>query len=161
MNYSSAVMLINQNIRAVKVSYDLNTQGKPQGLYTFKTLDQTIDIGDIVIVPTTTRHNFTCVRVEEIDIDVNFECPVTLEWIVGRPDMAAYDNILNEEAKWIDTLKAAEKRRKREELKKSMFDLYENPDTDFKGLAITNMTGATPAAISADTTAPAEVKEKE
>jgi hypothetical protein len=160
MNYSSAVMLINQNIRAVKVSYDLNAQGTPQGLYAFKTLDQTIDIGDIVIVPTTTRHNFTCVRVEEIDIDVDFESPTIWNWIVGRPDMAAYDNILNEEKKWIDTLKAAEKRRKREELKKSMFDLYENPETDFNGLAITNMTGSAPA-IGEDATAPAEAKEKE
>ena len=160
MNYSSAVMLINQNIRAIKVSYDLNSQGNPVGNYTFKTLDQTIDIGDIVVVPTDSRHNFTCVRVEEIDIDVDFECTTLLKWIVGKADMAAHENILSEEKKWIDTLKAAEKRRKREELKKSMFDLYENPDTDFKGLAITNMTGATPA-ISADTTAPAEVKEKE
>jgi len=160
MNYSSAVMLINQNIRAVKVSYELNAHGKPQGLYTFKTLDQTIDIGDIVVVPTDTRHNFTCVRVEEIDIDVDFECPVTLKWIVGKADTAAHENILNEEKKWIDTLKAAEKRRKREELKKSMFDLYENPETDFNGLAITNMTGSTPT-INEDATAPAEAKEKE
>lgn len=74
MNYSTAVMLFNPEIRAISVSYEKDEKGagkKP--FYTYKTLDKTIEKGDLVVVPTDTRHEFTVVRVEEVDVEVDYE----------------------------------------------------------------------------------------
>lgn len=139
MNYSSAVMLINENIRAVHVIYEPDQEGRsPQTRYTFKTLDKTLKVGDLVIVPTDTRHNFTVVQVSAVDVEVDFESSVQLKWLVGRVDLQDYNDVVSKESEWIDVLKQSEKRRKREELKKSVFDMYE--DTEFSKLAIANMT---------------------
>lgn len=127
MNTSTAVMLINEEIRAITTSYDVEPENKtgfvPKRVM-FKTLDKTINVGDLVVVPTSTRHGFTVVKVMEVDVDVDFESPTKIEWIVQKVDTAPYSTILQEENKWVETLKASEKRRKREEIKKNMLDLY-------------------------------------
>ena len=141
MNYSSAVMLINQNIRAVKVTYEPDIElvpGAPKKERTiFKTLDQTIQKGDYVVVPTDTRHKLTVVQVDEVDVDVDFESSVELKWIVCKSPMENYKNILVEEAKWVEALKAAERNRKREEIKKSMLDMAKTDELE--KLPIANM----------------------
>ena len=142
MNYSSAVMLINENIRAVHVVYEPDQEGKVlQTRYTFKTLDKTIQPGDLVVAPTDTRHNFTVVKVVAVDVEVDFESSVQLKWLAGKVDLTEYEAVVAKESEWIDVLKQSEKRRKREEIKKNMFDIYE--DTEFNKLAIANMTNAT------------------
>ena len=42
MNYSSAMFLIDKNVRAIKVTYDKAEGGKWPSEYTFKTLEDTI-----------------------------------------------------------------------------------------------------------------------
>lgn len=141
MNYSTAVMLINQNIRAVLISYETDKDGKGIRPYTmFKTLDRSIKVGDLVVVPTDTRHKNTVVRVEEVDVDVDFESPVKVDWIAAKVDMSSYVNIQIEESKWIDALKASEKRRKREDIKKNMLEMY---DEGIEKLPIAKMEGVT------------------
>lgn len=124
MNYSTAVMLINTNIRAVKVTYEPDTDKAKQNRVIYKTLDQSISKGDFVVVPTDTRHNLTVVQVDEVDVEVDFESSVEVKWIVSKVATEDSARILKEETKWIEALKASEKRRKREEIKKNMLDMY-------------------------------------
>lgn len=137
MNYSTAVMLINTNIRAIKVSYEVDHNNKAKQTYLYKTLDSTIGVNDYVVVPTTTRHKMTVCRVEEVDAEVDFEDDIEIKWVVAKTNKEEYNNILIEEQKWIEALKASEKRRKREELKKGLMDMYADDGVD--KLAIANM----------------------
>ena len=116
MNYSTSVFLINQKVRAVSVNYEPDE--KKQTIY--KTLDETIAAGDYVVVPTHTRHKFTVARVVEVDVDVDFDSPELMTWIVARIDRSAYDLTLKQEDAAIAVVKSAEIRRKRDELAAAM-----------------------------------------
>ena len=138
MNYTSAVMLINENIRAIHVTYEPEEEGRtPKQRYTFKTMDKTIKEGDMVVIPTDTRHNMTVAKVVDTDVEVDFESSIQLKWLIGKVDEAPYQTILDKENEWVTLLKQSEKRRKREEIKKNVFDMYE--DTGFDTLAIAQM----------------------
>lgn len=154
MNYSTAVMLINTNIRAIKVIYEPETDDqipqrvkdtgkkpiKGQIRYVLKTLDKNIQAGDYVVVPTTTRHGLTVVLVDEVDVEVDFDSAAEIKWVISRIDLSDSKTIAAEEIKWIDALKASEKRRKREEIKKNLLDMYK--DDGIEKLAIANMGSA-------------------
>ncbi len=117
MNFSTAIFLVRSDIRAVAVSYDVDSEGK--GIRPFvmhKTADQTMGVGDYVVIPTDTRHGLTVARVEEVDLEVDFDNMTPAKWIVGALDLGAYENLLAKETEVIDAIKSAEKRRKREEL---------------------------------------------
>ncbi len=137
MNYSSAVMLINENIRAVKVVYEDEKENPTQPRVIFKTLDKSIKVDDLVVVPTGTRLKMTVSKVVEIDVDVDFEGGAQLSWIVARVPVEDIETILTEESKWIDALKASEKRKKREEIKASMLAMYK--DDGIEKMAIASM----------------------
>lgn len=137
MNYSRAVMLINENIRAIETIYEPDTDKVKATRKIYKSLDKSIKTGDMVIIPTTTRHGLTVVKVVGVDVDIDFESPEKIEWIVDKVNAAESSRILEEEEKWIEQLKAAEKRRKREEIKKSMLDMYQ--DDGIEKLPIANM----------------------
>lgn len=139
MNYSTAVMLFNPNIRAIKIIYD-DIEDKPhQEHYTFKSLDPKIEKGDLVVIPTDTRHKYTVAKVSEVDVDVDIESNTQLQWIVSRLDTQANDAVLTEEGKWIEQMKAAEKRKKREEIKKNMQEMYADTDGDLESLPIAHI----------------------
>ncbi len=135
MNYSSAVMLINNNIRAVKVTYEPDTERDTKQRYIYKTLDKSLQNGDYVVVPTDTRHNLTVCQVDEINVDVDPDDSTPLKWIVAKVDKAAYDSTLSEEAKWIEALKGAEKDARRKEMAEKMINKY---GENLKNLPIAN-----------------------
>jgi hypothetical protein len=129
MNYSTAILLINDKINLVKGSYELNSDGKPTSLTTFKTFED-LSVGDFVVVPTDTRHNMTVFRIEEVDVDVDdyIDYHAELKWVIAKVDKTAYENCLKIEQDGIKIIKSAEKRRKREELKKSVLADLEEKD---------------------------------
>lgn len=149
MNYSTAVMLVNENIKAVLCIYEPDpVSGKPSPRTLFKTLDTTIKVGDLVIVPSNTRHQRTVVKVVEYDAEVDFDSNVQVDWIVGKVDQGMFERIGAEEAKAIEKIKAGEKLKRRREIAANMEAL----DIEgLKSLPIANM-GA-PVAI-ADNTVP-------
>lgn len=117
MNYSTAVMLINKTIRAVKGQYEEN--GKPE---TFKTIDQDLRVGDMAVVESGTRWNMTTVKISEVDVDVDFDSPNKMGWVVGTVDIAAHDEIKRMENDAIDLIKKGELRKRREDIKKNTLD---------------------------------------
>jgi hypothetical protein len=118
MNYSTAVFLINKNVRAVLATYEAEDTAKRT---LFKTLDPTLKAGDFAIVPTDTRHKMTVVKIVETDVDVDFDSPTPVQWIMGKVDRTSYDEMLAQEQQAITVIKSAELRKKRDDLRKAMF----------------------------------------
>lgn len=129
MNYSTAVMLINQNIRAVRVTYIKDTP-KEAPTYLFKTLDKSLEVDDYVVIPTDSRHNMTVAQVVEVDAEVDYESSLPLKWLIDKVNVEGNEKILEEEAKWIETLKASEKTKKQKQLKQDMVDMYQDANID-------------------------------
>lgn len=126
MNMTTAVFLINDQVRAVKATYEPDRQaGHPAGIFTapretFKTFDTTIKVGDLCIVPSGTRHNFTTVKIVEVDVEINFDSSEKVEWIVGTIDTAEYERLRGEGAKAIKTINDARNAKRREELRDAL-----------------------------------------
>lgn len=130
MNYSTAVFLINDKVRVVKVSYELKSDGTPNGHESFKTFDTSIASGDFVVVPTNTRHGMTVCRVEDVNVDTDdyLDFSGEMKWIVSKVDRTAYAHCLEMEQEAVRTIKSAEKRKKKDELRKSILADLEEKD---------------------------------
>lgn len=120
MDNSRIVFLINDQVRAVKAKYEDSGAAEM-----FKTFDATIQVGDLAVVQSTTRHMMTVVKVTEIDVDVNFDSTTTIPWVVQKIDAPKFDAILAQEAQAISAVQAAELRRKKDELRATMFKDHE------------------------------------
>lgn len=122
MNFSLAVFLVDpDNVRAVSGTYE--ETGKS---CTFKTRDKDIVVGDIVVVPSNTRHNFTTFKITEVDVPVDFDAQHDFKWVVGRVDMTEYKRTLDNEAQIIKVTMSAEQRDRREKLRAAInFDQAE------------------------------------
>jgi hypothetical protein len=137
VNYSTAIFLINPKVRAIAATYEADDKVAPRTI--FKTFDQTLTVNDYIIVPTNTRHNMTVCKVVEVDIDADLESSVPMLWVIGTIDKAAYDDVLSQESRAIDLMKAAEKTHAREELRKKMMAHVD--ETQLAALQITRMSG--------------------
>lgn len=117
MNYSKAIFLINQSARPVMVVYDeVNVPGNKKMM--FKTLDASIKKDDLVVVPTTTRHNMTVCKVIDTDVDVDYDSPEEILWIVQKVDQESYKTIIEQEQVAISVIRKSETKRKRADLAK-------------------------------------------
>jgi hypothetical protein len=120
MNLSMSIMLVNDSVRPVKVEYDPDTARNNSPNKFFKTLDPTLVVGDLVIVPTNTRHGFTIVKVLEVGFRVDFQVSEQWSWVAGKLDKKAYDSILEQEKIVVDRIGKAEEDRIRAQLRDSM-----------------------------------------
>lgn len=136
MNYSTAVFLINPNVRAVKAIYELDTDGKAAPRTMFKTMDATLSVDDFVVVPTGTRHGMTVVKIVETDCEFDINSPAEIKWVISSIDRAQYEAILKSENDAISQMKQAEINHQREELRKKMF-----ANIDPSKLALSRMNG--------------------
>lgn len=137
MNFSTAIFLINPKVRAIAATYEFDDKTAPRTI--FKTFDQALSVEDYIVVPTNTRHNMTVCKVVEVDIDPDLESHTQMQWVIGTIDKAAYDDVLAQENRAIDLMKAAEKTHAREELRKKM--LAHVDETKLASLQISRMSG--------------------
>lgn len=122
MNYSTAVFLINDDVRAIACTYEAGDNA-PRTI--FKTFDKTIKEGDLVVVPTSTRHHMTVVKVAETDVDFDIETPAQMEWIVGIVEQDDFEETKKKENEAIELVKAAERKKKRDDLRAAVFGYVE------------------------------------
>ncbi len=116
-NYSRAIFLISDDVRCVECTYESDEDAARTQ---FKTFDETVVVGDLVIVPTKTRHNMTVCKVVAIDVEPDLETSAHMDWLVGTVNHADFDSITAQEKDAIDRIKAAEKRRKKAELRETL-----------------------------------------
>lgn len=134
MNYSTAILVMNQDARCMKVIYEPDTIGTQQTREMFKTFDKSLKVDDFVIVPTGTRFNLTVCKIVAVDVDDWMDTTKELGWIVGRVDMADANKIKAWEQSAIEGLKEAEKRKRRRELQASMTEAMNEKEKE--GLAL-------------------------
>lgn len=138
MNYSTAIFLIDENVRAIAVSYEpvdltkdttqmkytpayLET-GKPKDAIVMKTMDPGIAVNDYVIVPTNTRHGMTVCRVVATDFEIDFDSSEECHWIVGKVDTAPFEELRQKEAEILAQMKEAKALARRKKLAEEMKD---------------------------------------
>lgn len=120
MNYSLAVFLLEDKVRLIGVSYEKVQEGKPSSVYSFKTLDQSIKVDDIVVVPTKTRHDMTICKVIEVDIRPDFDSTTEVEWLIGKVNPESIADTKALEALALTKIKDADYARKKAELQKDL-----------------------------------------
>ena len=139
MNYSTAVFLINDSVRCIAATYE--ESGKET---LFKTLDAAIQVDDLVIVPTDTRHKMTVVKVTRVDVDVDLDASAHMDWIVDAVDDDGFKKVIDMEKAAIETIKSAEKRKKRDDMREAIF---RDREEMLKGLQLTDLSDG-PKSIS-------------
>jgi len=145
MNYSTAIFLINNDVRAVAVSYEQDAEGKGiKPFITFKTFDPTVAVGDFVAIPTGTRHGMTVARVEEVDVEVELSFTGSMNWLVDRVDTSQRDAVEKMEAEAIATIKSAKKKAEQDKLRAEL--IADNPSLS----ALANIGGDTVQALPAE-----------
>jgi hypothetical protein len=120
MNYTTAICLISDDVRGIAVSYELPVEGVETKLYTFKSLDKTIRVGNLVIIPTDTRHGFTVVEVQEIDVEIPIDSTLTYKWIAAVFSRVRYDTVLEEEAHIVSRIKSGHARKQRSDIRATL-----------------------------------------
>jgi len=123
MNYSLAVLLLNDNCRAIKAIYEPDPKDdkapKPKREL-FKTFDETIAVGDIVMVPSGTRHNVTSVKVVETDVEWDVHTSGEVKWIIGKVDQSEFNKLKALEENAISAIKESEKTAARKKMRSEM-----------------------------------------
>ena len=120
MDNSKIVFLINDQVRCLEAVYE--KKGTPEW---FKTFDQSLAVGDFAVVQSESRHNLVVVEVTAVDCDVNFDSQLPLRWVVQVVNMEGFKEVLAQEAEAISAVQAAELRRKKAELRATMFKDHE------------------------------------
>lgn len=137
-NHSTAAFLLNSDVRGIKVEYE-----RSGTTYLFKSLDPTLKVGDLVVVPTKFEapvksayqsaaqaaaavqpergQLFTVVKVVEVDVDPDYDGDVQYKWIAAKFDPSDYEKTLEREKDALMQVKRAEVRRRREELAGNIF----------------------------------------
>ena len=131
MDNSTIVFLINDDTRAVMGRYEANG-----GSTLFKTMDPTISVGDLCVVESTTRHEMTVVEITAVDVDVNFDTQSNVKWVVQKIDKAKHAELIEQETAAISAVQHAERARKKDELRKSLFAAHEG---QIKALSLSKM----------------------
>lgn len=138
-NYSTAIFLFNNKVRAVLAIYEADTKDTKAPRTMFKTLDSDIKVDDFVLVPTNTRHNMTVVKVTDVGVEVDLESSIKVDWIIGPIDRLHYEQVLSMEAQAVNAIKSAQTTRKRNELREAL--LADVPVDTIKALPIAAFNG--------------------
>ena len=122
MNYTRAIFLINDNVRCALCTYESEEETKNPKQEPFKTFDQDLKKDDFVVVPTSTRHKMTVVKVVGFmdNLDVDLKSPTDMQWIIGKVNKADFAQITQQEDVAIQAIKSAQKKKERDELRAAM-----------------------------------------
>lgn len=119
MNYSTAIFLVNDQVRGILCSFEEDGRN-----YLYKTFDTEIKEGDFVAVPRNKQGwDIAVVRVEEVDVDPDFDSSHEYKWVIGVIDQADFEQITKTEDDAIEVIKKSEKLKRRKEMKKNLEDL--------------------------------------
>lgn len=133
MDDSRIIFLINDKCRGIQCQYEAYDHAEKT---TFKTLNQDIKVGDLVLAQAEARHGIVVVKVTDVDVDVDVEALGNVGWVYAPIDKEKIDGLISDEKAAIDAVKQAEKNRRRKELQKSMMEAHKD---QIAALQIANM----------------------
>jgi hypothetical protein len=107
MNYSTAVFLINSDVRAVYVIMEPEKRDLDQRRYMVKTFDRAINVDDYVVVPASVGHNLAIAKVVAVDVEVDFDATTEVMWIVDKIDVSEFMQTVEQEKKAVAQIKQA------------------------------------------------------
>lgn len=142
MNLSTAVFLISDEVRAIGVTFDQGNERTESVEYTYKTCDQTISVGDYVIVPVGASEKFKIVTVRSVDVDVNYNSDIQYKWVAAKFDPIVYIMQKEHEQRAIQEIKQIERRAKREQLRKDLVEFGGDEMAGVRFLAISNLSSS-------------------
>lgn len=149
MHPSHFILIANPNVLIARCAYNEDKPGVSTDLTAFKTLDQSIQPGDYVVIPTNRRHGMTVVRVKSVDPLLKSRYAIKgedkLDWIVAKVDKSAYDTLLKQEGDLIERFAALEVERERQELAKAHLAGAEAAGIDFADNPLVQIAAPRPA----------------
>ena len=114
------IFLLSDTVRGVRVQYDPKDTNKKG--YLFKSMDESLEEDDLVIIPTDSRHGMTVGKVMGFDDEIDLDMDMELKWILGRVDTQAADSIIEQEQTAITAADRAEKDKRRKELREALME---------------------------------------
>lgn len=120
-NFSTAIFLVNKDVIALTGHYEQDPVNGPKApREIFKTFDKTLKKGDIIVVPSTTRHHVTTCMVDEVGVQIDLNSSATVRWVIGPVDMAGFEKTKASEDAMIHSIKQAEALHEQEELRSKL-----------------------------------------
>lgn len=119
MNSSTVLFLVNDALRAVRVSYEDGGKSKET---IKKTFIQDLKPGEYVLVETGTRWLATVCKVVEFDVEVDLDSDAEVGWVFARADVAELERLKTEEAAALSIIREAEKRKRKAALRATILD---------------------------------------
>lgn len=115
INEKTVLFLVNDSLRAVRVSYDENDRNKDTIKKTFLT---DLKVGEFVVVETATRHNATICKVIAVDVEVDVEDPnLDVGWVIERANLDKLDALRKAEKEAVEIIKNAKKKKAKEAMR--------------------------------------------
>jgi hypothetical protein len=123
MNYSTAIFLINDDVRALLVVFSTDEERQQKvPRYMVKTFDKTIAEGDYVVVPSTMgMENLAIARVTDVDVEVDFDSTTHVPWVVQRISLDEFNETTQQEDVAVAAIRQAHFVAKKKQLGKDLF----------------------------------------
>lgn len=116
-NSSTVLFLVNDDLKAVRVSYEESNRSVETIKKTFL---PDLKVGDYVLVETETRWGATVCRVSALDVEVDFNSSAKIGWVFAKIDMAELDTLKEEERRALSIITEARKREAKANLRKTI-----------------------------------------
>jgi len=123
MHNDRKVLLINDDIKVIRSAYDAHEDASTTE---FKTFNADLAVGDLILVPTGTRHKLAVNKIIEVDVKADWESSSPLPWVAGKVDNQEYVHCLAQEATILEAMKDADKNKRAKEIKQAMVDSVED-----------------------------------
>lgn len=127
-NFSTLIFLYDKRVKAIKAAYltDDDPQVVKAGLKKapetmFKTYED-FQVGDLIVVPSDTRHRMTVVKVTALNVqdEIEFDSSVQVPWVVSKVDVDGYNQNRSRDENARTAIRRAEKIKREDELKERL-----------------------------------------
>ena len=113
VNKNTAIFIVDDRVRGIEASYE--NDGKSE---MFKAMDPSIQVGDFVTIPTSTRHHMTVVKVTAVDVDPPMDHSTGIPWIIGTVDTKDFSALVEEEERIVGDVMRRQRLRERQKARR-------------------------------------------
>jgi len=124
-NDSTKIFLFNDDVKAIRIKWEREDEREvpyatgPDGELC-KTFIEGIEVDDLVVIETDSRHGFTTAKVCEIDVEPDPTSGEHARWVIAKVELDEYKDFVKKEKAMIKGLQRAENKASRERLREQM-----------------------------------------